>query len=207
MSLVSSQQRSVLFPRVFTGQDCKRPTPAKRPMLPRPDARFDIPTSSEALDHGLKALLTYQALPRLREIRLELENFEDQVEAELRPKIALLREQYALVNRLDDRGNVVHVELQPPGKERIWSGAVTDDEERLLELSRGSVRKRRIVEIVWKVEKVKEEHEGEGQVEVDVPGLEFSDADRGPLGSANVEIKRQWEEKWDQEGSLLKFVE
>lgn len=152
----------------------------------------------------------YQASPRLREIRLELEDFEDKVDTELRPLVAEVREQHAVVNRMDLAGTAVRVEIQPPGKERTWSGPIQEMEE---PLSRPEGRERddhRIVEIVWKVERVEEEPEGGWGADVLVPAMEFSDADcepSGPMGPEDLDVKREWEERWEREGSLLKFVE
>ena len=196
------------FPSISKGKGYKRPTPAKGCVLPRPDARPSFPKPSMALRHGLDALLSFQASPRLREIHLELEHFEGNVDAELRPKIALLREQFALVSRVDERGNPVAVELQPPGRERVWSGEVASDEDGLSSSPGEVIQKRRIVEVVWKVERVREEDERD--LKVDVPDLEFSDADREPswqMAPENAEAKRQWEERLEREESLLRFIE
>lgn len=67
-------------------------------------------------------MLSYQASPRLRELRLELETLASELGADFRPLIAEWTAELAQVHRVDELGNQVCVELQPSPPERTWSG-------------------------------------------------------------------------------------
>lgn len=157
------------------------------------DTSIEVWTTKKWLD----SLLTFQASPRLREIRLELEVSQSKVEHELRPYIAGIREHHAQVERVDEFGNQVCVELQDEMPEMTW----TQFEE-----PRTAVYT--IVTLIWKVVPVKDAPIQAEEVQ-EVPELIFSDAEKEPLGAVeyhDAEALRQVEERWEREGSLLRFV-
>lgn len=156
-------------------------------------------------------MLAYPASPRLREIRPELETLSATVDSELRPIIDGLRERYASFDRTDELGNPVTLALQSPLPERKWTGPMGPGQR-----ARYSGPEKRleykIFGLAWKVRrngaKEDEDVSGEGGVR-DLPAFSFRDADREPSGKIwpeNAKVRRQWEERWDREWSLLKFA-
>ena len=190
-----------------------KPTPLIQLTQFRPHWKHDGPllefSSASIISwKWLPTLLHWQACPLLREIRLELETLQSKVDSELRAIVAAIRERYALVERIDELGNQVRVELQPsapPESEVTWSGPTTLGRQTHEQYAGLKQLDYRIIPLVWKVRPVREEVEP-----AELPAFAFSDADREPEGKSgpeDEEVRRRLEEKWEAEGSLLKFVD
>lgn len=135
------------------------------------------------------------------------------VDTELRPIVASLRSEHARIDRVDELGNQVCVELRPAESvsERTWEGPTNLNGGHYLQYDGLDRLQYRIVTLVWKVRGVVDDDGSRavGKMQ-EVPQFAFSDAEqepKGKLGPEGMEARRLVEERWEREGSLLRFVE
>ena len=179
------------------------------------------------LDDGwLSKILNWQAHPRLREIRLQLEIVQHQY-AEIGDKVSELRNiemdlrsKYHFVRRVDLLGTPVRVALDNPdgvSSSGIWSGKAPYPAGNNRNASVPTVFM--VTKLVWRADRDEERlepiiahdsTEPRGVVDTDLPILNIVQyhAPSGisrPSGS-DKETTSKYEQYWSKHGSLLKFT-
>ena len=170
-------------------------------------------------DAWVSQLLTYQALPRLREIRIEFETLESKMK-ELRAIVAELREKFDVILGTDQFGEPCCLRLQESPPERTWSGTTRLGGKEYPHYKDLKQLDYRIATLVWKVTSYNRTATSETGAEDDceslthIPGPQLTDGTvdypdhrsaRSSISSEDREVQ-ECLRRWIEHRSLLKFA-
>ncbi|WPH01195.1 Hypothetical protein R9X50_00403100 [Acrodontium crateriforme] len=170
----------------------------------------------------VQALLDSPTLPRVQELRLELETTESKM-AQLRPIVENIRHLEPLVRRtLGGKDDIRHCwTLQTSPPEKTWSGpgclgpqTARHQRQRTHNwTTKGEgTLKYRIVTIVWKSVEVDDKPTDTPTVEAcgDLNHQPFVDKSSQDTQTFDdklaASLRQQWSDKWEEQGSLLEFL-